>query len=186
MDEEKSLCVEGFRFGTKEDMELAEQEISAIRYLEKKLENRNGETILSVYQATLEKRVFRTPIGYTYLKSLQRKMIQMGIKKERIPEIPLYQVFNDSYKTTERRIRTVSKPKKDENIRKFRYSLLLNVVLVILVFVLFAISLNGKHPNILNYRNNIENEYASWEQELQQREQQIRKLEQELGISYED
>lgn len=187
MEEEKSLVVNGFKFGAAEDVKIAEQEISAIKYLERQLENRGGETMLAVYQATLEKRLFRTPIGYSYLYDLQRRMMRMGIDRSRIPDIPLYQIYNEEYKKKERVVKTtVSKPKTDFTKKKLRNSIIINVVLVLLIIVFFFITLTANQPNIINYRNRIQNEYSEWEQELKEREQTVRQKEKELKISYED
>ena len=43
-------------------------------------------------------------------------------------------------------------------------------------------AMSGNNANILNYRNAIVDEYASWEQELTEREKAVREKEQELGI----
>ena len=53
-------------------------------------------------------------------------------------------------------------------------SILINAILAFMVIGMFVISLNSRNPNILNYRKNIENEYAAWEQELTNREKEIR------------
>ena len=44
-----------------------------------------------------------------------------------------------------------------------------------------AIASGSDNPNIINYRNAIVNEYASWEQELTEREKAVRRKEAELG-----
>lgn len=46
---------------------------------------------------------------------------------------------------------------------------------------MFAIASGSDNPNIINYRNAIVNEYASWEQELTEREKAVRRKEAELG-----
>ena len=56
-------------------------------------------------------------------------------------------------------------------------------MLAVLVIVLFAISLTGKNPTIINYRSKIVNQYASWEQELKEREAVVREKEAQLGIT---
>ena len=183
-DMKERSTVNGFLFGDEEDIELANQELSAIHYIDKRIENRSGETILGVYQGALEKRMFRTPVGYCYLHDLQKRMLHMGIRREQITPVPLYQVFNDSYKTEERpkRIQPVKKNKNAVR-RKLRNSVIANVILVILVISLFAIAMTGETPNILNYRNAVTNQYASWDEELTEREQAVREKERELGIS---
>lgn len=45
---------------------------------------------------------------------------------------------------------------------------------------MFWITLNSENPNILNYKTQIENKYAMWEQELTRREKEIRQKEAEL------
>lgn len=179
--------VNGFLFGDELDIELASQEYSAIQYIDKKIENRSGETIFGVYEGALEKRMFRTPVGYCYLHSLQKRMLKSGIRKERITPIPLYQVFNDSYKTEERpRKISVHKKKKKPNEKILLYSLLANILLAVLVAALFAIAMKGETPNALNYRHSIENEYAAWEEELEEREQTVREKERALNMTDDD
>jgi len=182
-DTKKQYTVNGYLFGDLADVEIANQELSKIKYIDKKIERHSGETVLAVYQAALEKKLFRTPVGYGYLHQLQKKLIGLGIEKERIPAIPLYQVYNDNYKTQERTPRLTPKKVVPPDVKKLRYSIWGNVVLVILVILLFAITLTGENANIINYRNAIVNEYSDWEDELTEREQIVREKERELGIS---
>jgi len=179
----KQYTVNGYLFGDPADVEIANQELSKIKYIDKKIERHSGETILAVYQAALEKKLFRTPIGYSYLHQMQTKLVHMGIDKERIAAIPLYQVFNSNYKTEERPQRLTPKKKVHPDVKKLRYSIIGNVLLVLLVIMLFAITITGENANIINYRNAIVNEYSEWEEELNAREQTVREKERELGIS---
>ena len=175
--------VNGFLYGDLADVEIANQELSKIKYIDKKIERHSGETVLAVYQAALEKKMFRTPVGYSYLHQMQKRLINMGIEKSRIPAIPLYQVFNSNYKTEERPVRITIKKQVHPDIKKLRYSIWGNVILVLLVIILFAITLTGENANIINYRNAIVNEYSEWEKELTEREQIVREKEREVGIS---
>lgn len=179
----KQYTVNGYLFGDAEDVKLAQQEVSAIQYMDKKMERYSGEGILAVYQAALEKKLFRTPIGYQYLQQLQKRMQTMGVPQENIPPIPLYQVYNNHHKTEEQPVRKPVKKKVDPQVKKLRYSMLGNVILVGLVIILFAITLTGENANAINYRNAIVNEYSEWEQELTERENTVREKERELGIS---
>ena len=77
----RKYTVNGFQFGSDKDRELAETEYSSIQYINGKIENRSAETILSVYQGAIERRMFRTPVGYAYLHDLQKKMVSMGMPK---------------------------------------------------------------------------------------------------------
>ena len=183
-ENKEKYTVNGFLFGDEADVEMANQELSAIQYIEKRIENRSGETVLGVYQAALEKKMFRTPVGYCFLQELQKRLLKSGVRKERIEPVPLYQIFNDSYKTMERPKRlTPVKKEKNPDRKLMRYSLLINFLLLFVVIVLFVIAVTGENANVLNYRTAITNEYASWEEELQNREAVVREKERELGIS---
>lgn len=176
--------VNGFLFGDKADVEIANQELSAIQFIEKKISGQSVETVLAVYQVALEKKMFRTPVGYCYLRDLQKRMIKGGVDKERIPPISLYQVYNDAYKVQERP-RRITQTKKEINPdrRLMRNSIWANIIMVFIILVLFIITLTGENANVLNYRNVITNEYSSWEEELTNREQAVREKERELGIT---
>lgn len=179
----EQYTVNGYLFGDVEDVKLAKQEVSVIQYMEKKMERYNGEAILAVYQATLEKKMFRTPIGYNYLQQLQKRIASMGVEKDKIPPIPLYQVYNNHYKTETPPVRKKPKKKLEPQVKKLRYSMLGNFILIVLVILLFAITITGENANAINYRNVITNELSSWEEELTERENNVREKERELGIS---
>lgn len=176
--------VNGFLFGDKADVEIANQELSAIQFIEKKITGQSAETVLAVYQAALEKKMFRTPVGYCYLRDLQKRMIKGGVDKERIPPISLYQVYNDAYKVQERP-RRITQTKKEINPdrRLMRNSIWANIIMFFIILALFIITLTGENANVLNYRNVITNEYSTWEEELKSREQAVREKERELGIT---
>ena len=61
----------GFLFLNGEDAALADKERKQIEYLEKHLDYKNAEQVLSVYQKLIEERTFKTPVGVIYLKHLQ-------------------------------------------------------------------------------------------------------------------
>ena len=45
----EQYTVNGYLFGDLEDVKIAHQELSAIQYMDKKMERYNGDAILSVY-----------------------------------------------------------------------------------------------------------------------------------------
>lgn len=187
MDEEakRELTVNGFQFGSKEDVELAEQELSTVKYIEGRIQNRGSDTIMSVYKGAIERKMFRTPVGYAYMHDLQKKMAAMGVRREDIPSVPLYQIYNNnlSEEVTPRRTITIPKRKKKSAIiRMNRTLIMVNIILILLIIALFVINIKGSTPTVLNYKYAIENEYASWEQELKERENAVREKERELNI----
>ena len=63
-----------------------------------------------------------------------------------------------------------------------RLSVIMNIVMIVAIIAMFVITLNSDQPNILNYERNLQDKYASWEQELTRREQTVRERERELHI----
>ena len=187
MDEEtrREYTVNGFLFGSKDDVELANQELSTVKYIESKIANRRSDTILSVYQGAIDRKMFRTPVGYAYMHDLQKKMVSMGVKPDSIPGIPLYQVYNsklDDELKPRRGIGVPKRKKKSAILRMNRNLIIANIILAVIIIALFVINIKGSTPTVLNYKNALENEYASWEQDLKQREDKIREKERELNI----
>lgn len=181
----EEYTVNGFLFGSKTDVELAKNELNTVKYIDKKIENRNADTILSVFQGAVERKMFRTPVGYSYLHELQKRMASLGMDRRQIPPIPLFQVYNNQIDEEEKTRRTVTVPKRkrrNDVVRMNRTLILINVILVALIIALFAISLNGSSPTIMNYRTAIQNEYSGWEQELKERERAVREKEQAYNI----
>jgi signal peptidase I len=82
----------------------------------------------------------------------------------------------------------IKKYKEDakKNIALFRWSLFINLVLVVIVIVFFVITATSKNPNIINYENVLIDKYSSWDQELTERERAVKEKEAELNITYGD
>lgn len=179
--------VSGFAFYSEKDAALAEQERQKIAYLDKRIDRTNLESVLAIYKKALEDRVFRTPVGLEYLRELQgelkKRQDELG---EEIPPIPLWTNFADiREKTAPARRRIQPAPKEDKNTT-FRLSLIMNIVMIVAIIAMFVITLNSDQPNILNYERNLQDKYATWEQELTQREQTVREKERELHIEVAD
>lgn len=170
--------VGGYRFASLGDAGQAKQEQKKAAYFEEKLAGRSVQDMLSVYDKILDEKVFQTPVGWEYLRKLQEELIGAGIQEEAVRPIPMYLKFIHDYED-EMPVRARIKPakKKDTGRALLRTSVFINLFLVFLVIAMFVISLTSTNPNILNYKNVLENQYASWEQELTRRERDVRQKE---------
>ena len=187
MEEGNRLSVEGYLFGTAEDAEAAREEAQKVEYLEKNMDYRNRENIQTVYCKSIEKRLFRTPVGWEYLRKLQRnlemenlEMEQDRPKQEQLPPIPLYTVFIHRAGEEKKQAVAPTVKKKDGVKRLLRLSLFLNILLVVAVSAMFYIAMTGEHPNLLNYERTLVDKYAAWEQELKEKESELRERERQL------
>lgn len=177
--------VGGFTFYTEKDAALATQEQKKIEYLEAKMDYNKPETVLAVYSKLIQERVFKTPIGFMYLKYLQQFLSkQQGIKQEEILPIALYVPFDPEIReqTNPAKKRIQPSTKKPKKSMALPISIILNIGLSFAVIAMFYIALQSEQPNIFNYEQNLVNQYSTWEQELTEREQAIREKELELKL----
>ena len=190
MERKEEWEVGGFQFRTKEDAELAKTELDKITFLEKRLRYDDPESILTIYNKAIENGIFQTPVGFQYLQKLKGFLTERGLAG-RARGIPLQQQYSSGVQEQGRgqepdgrhvaRVRV--QPSQYRALRsKLRRSVLLNIVLILLVIIMFAITLTGKNANILNYERVLTDRYAVWEQELTQREAAVREKERALHM----
>lgn len=183
MADKNEWIVDGYLFGSPTDADQARAERKKALFFETKLEGKPAKSVLAVYEKMLEDKVFVTPVGWEYLKQIQEKLRLLGVEEEQIKPIPLFSAFVHK---EEKKNNRPGPPKPKEKIpyqNRFRSSVAVNILLVILVLAMFFIASGSDNPNIINYRNEIVNEYASWEQELTEREKEVRLKEAELGMA---
>ncbi len=181
---EDGLIVGGYRFGTAADAETARMEEKKIANVEQHLDYHKPQNVLLVYNKAIDNRVFQTPVGMTYLQKMQGQLAKCGIPQEKIRPIPLYTAFTNKTENNSSIRRSIAaRAPKAEFKGRFIASVCINIMLVLALAVMIILSYESNVPNIVNYKTAIENEYAEWEQQLQQREDAVREAERSLGIS---
>ncbi len=180
---EEELVAAGYKFATVADAETARMEEKKIDNLERHLDYRQPQNVLLVYNKAIENKVFLTPVGLTYLQSMQEKMQKWGVPKEKIQPVPLYATFSNKTANSQsiRRSIAARKPKVEYKGR-FISSVVINVILVFILVAMFVISSRSDLPNIVNYKTAILNEYSEWETQLTEREKAVREAERKLNI----
>lgn len=182
METKDDLVVEGYRFATLADAETGRMDLKRIKNLEDNLDYRKPQNVLQIYHRALETRVLQTPIGFTYLLTIQEHLKRCGVPENKIKPIPLNMTFTNKTEAN-RSIRRSVAARQPEYKGRFVTSVCLNVLMVIVIAAMFLISLKSDSPNIINYRRAIVNEYSEWEQELTEREQAVREAERKAGIT---
>lgn len=180
-----ALVVEGYSFLGEEDAKRAAGERKRIDYIEERIDYSKPESVLAIYRKAIQERVFKTPVGFRYLKDMQEfLMAQQQINVEDVPPIPLYQTFESTLREQMAPAHTRIQPsaKKKEKSQVLPVSIVLNIALAIAIIAMFIITLNSEQPNVLNYEKVLVNRYAGWEQELTEREQAVREKERQLSI----
>lgn len=176
--------VSGYCFADEDDANLAKQEERKIAYMDKHMDYSVPEKVLMLYKRSIEERIFKTPVGYDYLRKMQDFLLNCHeINPADVPPIKLFVNFQPTMRSrTNPAKERVAPPKEKKKVNKLVFSVILNIALVAAVCAMFAIASQSDNPNIINYENAVVNKYASWEQELSEREQVIREKERELGI----
>lgn len=185
-DDVNKRTVGGFVFLTSEDAKMAESEQQKIQYIESHTHKAGKDSCLAVYEKALENKLFVTPVGWSYLQLLRRRLKKLGVDENSLTSISVNSVFTvsnspDDY-VPKPRIRQV--PDKEKKRNMLTISIAVNVILALMVLMMFFIANNSKADNIINYKKNITNRYSSWEQELSERETAVKQKEKELGIVY--
>lgn len=188
MTDDKAWIVAGYKFSTQKDVKLAQNELIKIQKIEEKLDYHNVKMIKLVYDKTLESGAFKTQVGFDYLKKLQVILLD-NFPEEEIKAIPINQIYQlrDEQTIVERKVSPSTKKKTVKQIEKYKYTraVFLNIFLILLIVGMFIITTTSKNPNIINYERTLQNKYASWEEELQNREKTIRVREKELLLDQE-
>lgn len=187
--------VDGFVFEDEVTAELAKKEEEGIRFIKERTALDNPEVVFKLYKKLLEQKLFVTPVGVRFMLELQNVLLTSSfIAREEIPPIEVSAMVTKAQISSEdaenakgpvAKVRKVSK-KVDEKVegnykKPFYIALFFAVVFALSVVGMFIImKVSGNNVNIINYRNEILNEYATWEAELQEKEAQLQEWEAEL------
>ncbi len=181
---EKAQTVGGYVFYTEKDAKLARAEEHKIKYLEERIDYNTPDSILYIYEKSIQDGIFKTPVGLRYLKHLQDFLLEQSeIDAESVSAIPLRIAFDGEQTGVKPKASAVKKEDTDKQKSAFIISVVSNILLVIAIFAMFVISFRSDQPNIFNYERALLDRYSAWEQELTEREQAVREKELELKLN---
>ena len=178
--------VKDFLFSNTQDVLMAQEELEKIEKLEPKIGQADIELLYKLYNKSIEKRTFQTPVGLEFMLKLKKILDTNPNTPGEVVPIPLYATFDLTTRREQEALRKRQQfmvKKKEDADKKLKWSIWINVILVLMVIAMFAIAYTGSNPNILNYENALINRYAEWEQELRERELRVIEYEKEYGIS---
>lgn len=187
------INVDGFLFEDEETAQVARREAEGIRYIKQRTALDNPEVVLKLYNKLLEQELFVTPVGVRFLTELQSILLDsVSVAGDEILPIPVKSPEGTQKTEAASPVeKVVQKPveaekKADKKVggdyrKKFLVASFVAIVFgasVIGMFVINAIS--GNNINIINYREQILNEYSSWEAELKEEEERLNQWEENL------
>lgn len=183
---EQVYVVDGFAFTSEKEAEQAKKEREGIRYIKEKTDMSNPDMVLQIYNKMVREKMFATAVGYAYLSDMQEYLkTNLYISDEDILPIEVvHPSVQEHLKEVKHKyklqIQKMKKEAKKESVpagemqKKYKISLLVNLILVISVVFMFIISASSDYPTILNYEETLINRYSAWEQELTKREAALR------------
>ncbi|MCR4649100.1 MAG: hypothetical protein K5776_08490 [Lachnospiraceae bacterium] len=177
----KELIVGDYHFSSLEEAKAAKVEQEKIDKLNEKLINANPDILYKVYNKSIEKNTFKTPVGLEYLHHIKTLLEDDDTYKDVIVPIPVN--TQNYYNLTEaERKDNLKKYKKEADSFKnfFKWSLFINAILVVIIIALFAITSTSKNPNIINYENAVIDKYSAWETELKDKEKELNQREKDI------
>lgn len=186
--------VDGFLFEDEATAKLARKEEEGIRFIKERTALDNPEVVLRLYKKLLEQELFVTPVGVRFLTELQNILLtSVYIARDEIPPIPVKVVEGATAETpakaeekvtqkpaeVAKKVNKKTNEKGDEKYKKpFYVALFFAIVFAISVLGMFAINaISGNNINIINYREQLLDEYSSWEAELKTEEERLEKWE---------
>lgn len=181
------FMVGGYEFASKEDAQIARDELNAIKYVSAKTNSKDPKQVYSLYNKIIERKLFSTQIGMNYLKSLQTFLYKSDeIPNDKIQPIPINVEAQEEINLRRERIEFKSEL-RDLSIKAAKYKnnftrvMIVNAVLVIIIIAMFFILNTSSNPNIINYEVNIQNKYSQWQEQLQSQEESLKARENALN-----
>ena len=179
--------VDGFLFEDEATAELAKNELEGIRFIKERTALDNSEVVLKLYNKLLEQKLFVTPVGIRFMLELQNVLLNSAfVAPEDIAPIEVSDIVTKKEVIPEDKkiSKKGSKPKTKsagDYEQPFYIALFFAVVFAVCVVGMFIITkVSGNNVNIINYRNEILNEYSAWEHELEEKEAELKAWEAEL------
>lgn len=186
----EKYVVDGYSFKNEQEAIKAQNELEGIEYLKKRTNFNKPEDVLAVYNKVIEKQLFKTPLGYGFLREMQQNLQNSdGIDLEIIPDIPV--ILNASKKEKSARpkkVRIIPDEREVKYKNRISNVVILNVFLIIIIIVIIVLTNNSSNTNILNYKERLEREYkkkedefVQWNKELIDKEDKLREKEKTLN-----
>ena len=180
------LTVQGFRFSALADAKTAEEEYKKMVYISQRMNKDNPEEVLAIYHKMIENGLFVTPVGVDFLMRVREFLVSCGsIDPARVRPIETGSLFtqrarNEARAETRPRVTTDLVAENKNLKRKYRIAVAVAIISVCLVAAMFIVARSSDNPNILNYKNALENRYAEWEESLTEREKALREKEEAI------
>lgn len=187
IEREVMYNVDGFLFEDEAAAELAQKEEEGIQFIKERTALDNPVVVFKLYNKLLEQNLFVTPVGQRFLVELQNILLASNIvPKDEIPpiKVPVPKLPEPEPKQPVKKVaKKIDKKVGGEYKKPFYIALFFAIVFGVSIIGMFLINeISNSNVNILNYREEIINEYAAWEADLKEKETELKEKEAELKV----
>lgn len=183
--------VQGFQFDNEQEYELAMKDAEMFDILWDKIKNSDGQFAVELYESLLESDKIKTVVGMYNVKMLQNYLVKHGYVAER--EItPIVGFIGKKVSTSDAlrsyeytyKMKYLMNQKVNDKLEKYKSTVsalkIAVLILSIVIAVMFVTQANGTNANYASAKEAVTDEYASWEEELNDREEEVKKKEEEI------
>ncbi len=133
----EKYIVEGYEFDSLEEANAAKKELDAVKYMAQRTENCSLEEAYLIYKKIVDGDLFKTAVGYDYLRALEEFLLQNGVfdvqdgtqeemedfsrDEEKMQQAALYgqqTAVEDSQDTAKQSLQEEKKAKKEKKEKK--------------------------------------------------------------------
>lgn len=179
MDKE-TLIVDGFEFPSFGEAKTAMEEKKNIEVIRERMPVNSGKACFDLYTKLIERDMFQTVVGYSFLYELRKKLItEFDYEETALPTAALPKRMEyDRVKELNQGVLASKYERLQVTQKRLQIVVVALVIMVVAMFVIAAINPNAGY---LNVENKVVDKYAAWQEELEQREQAVKEKEAELN-----
>lgn len=179
----QSFPFQGYSFDNEKEASLAQHEYKNIQTIKNKIDMNSKDNILLIYNKTVSRNLFKTPIGIAFLKELRDCLTeQYHVSEPELAKIPVPTFSNKPVTKEERDIDSMQKEITKLKHVKGKLKIAV-VILVAMIGCMFYITATNKNTGFINAEEKVLNKYSSWEDQLNKKEQELKEREAKLEDS---
>lgn len=175
----QSRVVDGFVFPSFKEAQIALREQQNIEVIKQRMANSQPQALYELYQKLIERNMFKTVVGYSFLNDFRHRLIdEYHYEEEMLSDIEIPKRME--YDSLNEINQSVLKNKFEHlQIVKNRMAIVI-VALILMVVGMFVIAVINPNAEYVNTENKVLNKYSAWEEDLKQREQAVKEKEEQL------
>lgn len=182
--EKESLIVEGFVFPSYKEAQIARKEQVNIEAIRKRIHGSDGKTIYELYCKLMERDMFKTMVGYSFMYELRHHLIEeFDYDEQEIPNIilPKRMEYDKVAQINQGKMET-----KIQHLLMVKTRMTITIVALLFVIVgMFIIAAVNPNVGYVNTERKILNKYSVWQAELERREEAVKEKEEQLNMNSE-